>query len=188
MEIKKQAKKMRDALQQLIYKIINPLIHGMIKIGITPNVVTTIGFLGNLAGACILIYAGAHPEQEPFTCIGWAGGIILLSSLFDMMDGQVARIGNMASTFGLCARPLQRTGHIGWYYFLSVRTSATGRCSDYICCSYRLIDGQLCTSSCRRSGTGMQNRIHAASGTCSTDLHRTTGLWNHSAYSIRFVF
>ena len=99
MEIKKQAKKMRDALQQLIYKIINPLIHGMIKIGITPNVVTTIGFLGNLAGACILIYAGAHPEQEPFTCIGWAGGIILLSSLFDMMDGQVARIGNMASTF-----------------------------------------------------------------------------------------
>ena len=28
----------RDYLQQLIYKIINPLIHGMIKIGITPNV------------------------------------------------------------------------------------------------------------------------------------------------------
>ena len=27
----------RDYLQQLIYKIINPLIHGMIKIGITPN-------------------------------------------------------------------------------------------------------------------------------------------------------
>lgn len=26
----------RDYLQQLIYKIINPLIHGMIKIGITP--------------------------------------------------------------------------------------------------------------------------------------------------------
>lgn len=27
----------RDYLQQLIYKIINPLIRGMIKIGITPN-------------------------------------------------------------------------------------------------------------------------------------------------------
>ena len=35
MEIKKQAKKLRDSLQQLIYKIINPLVHGMIKIGIT---------------------------------------------------------------------------------------------------------------------------------------------------------
>ena len=35
----------RDYLQQLIYKIINPLIHGMIKIGITPNFITTTGFI-----------------------------------------------------------------------------------------------------------------------------------------------
>ena len=27
----------RDWLQQLIYKIINPVVHGMIKVGITPN-------------------------------------------------------------------------------------------------------------------------------------------------------
>ena len=100
MGIKKQAKKLRDALQQFIYKVIDPLIHGMIKIGITPNMVTTIGFLGNLAGACILIYTGIHPDREPYRLIGWAGGVILVSSLFDMMDGQVARIGNMTSTFG----------------------------------------------------------------------------------------
>lgn len=100
MEIKKQAKKLRDSLQQLIYKIINPLVHGMIKIGITPNIVTTIGFLGNLAGACLLIYAGINQEVNHYNLIGWAGGIILCSSLFDMMDGQVARIGGMASTFG----------------------------------------------------------------------------------------
>ena len=100
MEIKKQAKKMRDALQQLIYKIINPLIHGMIKVGITPNVVTTIGFLGNLAGAIMLVYAAAQAPESPYYLIGWAGAVIILSSLFDMMDGQVARIGGMASTFG----------------------------------------------------------------------------------------
>ena len=100
MEIKKRAKKIRDAFQQLIYKIINPVIHGMIKIGITPNFVTTIGFLGNLIGAGILIYAGMRPDESPYKAIGWAGGIILISSLFDMMDGQVARIGNMTSTFG----------------------------------------------------------------------------------------
>ena len=35
-----------------------------------------------------------------YSLIGWAGGVILLSSLFDMMDGQVARIGGMSSTFG----------------------------------------------------------------------------------------
>ena len=31
----------RDWLQQMIYKIINPIVHGMIKIGITPNFITT---------------------------------------------------------------------------------------------------------------------------------------------------
>ena len=31
----------RDYLQKLIYKIINPVVHGMIKIGITPNFITT---------------------------------------------------------------------------------------------------------------------------------------------------
>ena len=66
MGIKKQAKKMRDALQQLIYKIINPLIHGMIKVGITPNVVTTIGFLGNLAGA-IMWYTLPHRHPNRHT-------------------------------------------------------------------------------------------------------------------------
>ena len=46
MEIKRKAKNLRDKLQQGIYMVINPVVHGMIKIGITPNIVTTIGFLG----------------------------------------------------------------------------------------------------------------------------------------------
>ena len=37
MEIKRKAKNLRDKLQQGIYKVINPVVHGMIKIGITPN-------------------------------------------------------------------------------------------------------------------------------------------------------
>ena len=41
----------RDYLQQLIYKIINPLIRGMIKIGITPNFITTTGFILNVVAA-----------------------------------------------------------------------------------------------------------------------------------------
>ena len=100
MGIKQQAKKTRDGLQQLIYKIISPLVHGMIRLGVTPNVVTTIGFIGNLIGAALLVYAGTQPEAAMYSLIGWAGGVILLSSLFDMMDGQVARIGGMVSTFG----------------------------------------------------------------------------------------
>ena len=39
-------------------------------------------------------------ERGDFYYIGWGGGIILFAGLFDMMDGQVARIGKMSSTFG----------------------------------------------------------------------------------------
>ena len=53
-----------------------------------------------MVGAYLLIYAGICKESNLYSLIGWAGGIILLSSLFDMMDGQVARIGGLASTFG----------------------------------------------------------------------------------------
>ena len=37
----------RDFLQKVIYAIINPLIKAMIAVGITPNIVTFVGFLGN---------------------------------------------------------------------------------------------------------------------------------------------
>ena len=39
----------RDWLQQVIYKIINPVVHGMIRIGITPNFITTTGLVLNLS-------------------------------------------------------------------------------------------------------------------------------------------
>lgn len=90
----------RDYLQQLIYKIIDPVIKGMIKIGITPNFITTAGFLLNAVAAGILVYASIYAEHGDFAYLGWAGGIILFAGLFDMIDGRVARVGNMSSTFG----------------------------------------------------------------------------------------
>lgn len=68
----------RDYLQQLIYKIIDPVIKGMIKIGITPNFITTAGFLLNAVAAGILVYASIYAEHGDFAYLGWAGGIILL--------------------------------------------------------------------------------------------------------------
>ena len=38
----------RDWLQQVIYKIINPVVRGMIKIGITLNFITTTGLISIL--------------------------------------------------------------------------------------------------------------------------------------------
>jgi CDP-diacylglycerol--glycerol-3-phosphate 3-phosphatidyltransferase len=91
----------RDFLQQVIYKIINPLIKGMIKVGITPNVVTTLGFIGNIVAAVFFICASQQPDLfVQTTTLGWGGFIIIASGLFDMMDGRLARMGNMSSSFG----------------------------------------------------------------------------------------
>ena len=90
----------RDWLQQVIYKIINPVVRGMIKIGITPNFITTTGLVLNIVAAGVLIYGGINGERGDLSYVGWGGGIILFAGLFDMMDGRVARLGNMSSTFG----------------------------------------------------------------------------------------
>lgn len=100
--IKDTAKNCRDALQQGIYFIINPLVRLLIRLGFTPNMVTTVGLLGQIAGGAFMVWAGykaAHGEN-PFTVFTWGGVIIILFSVFDMLDGQVARLGGMASTFG----------------------------------------------------------------------------------------
>lgn len=91
----------RDFFQKIIYKIINPLIKGMIRVGITPNIVTTVGFLGNILAAVFFIYASQESCLDAqTTTIGWGGFIIIASGLFDMMDGRLARLGNMSSQFG----------------------------------------------------------------------------------------
>lgn len=91
--------KYRDFLQKIIYVIITPVIKGMIRIGFTPNLVTTIGFVLNIAATIMLLYA-AGEMTESTSIVGWSGAVILFAGLFDMMDGRLARIGNMTSMFG----------------------------------------------------------------------------------------
>lgn len=91
----------RDYLQKVIYKIINPLIKGMIKLGITPNIITTVGFLLNIVAAGMFVKASmVNSPDSASAFIGWGGGMVLFAGLFDMMDGRLARMGNMSSVFG----------------------------------------------------------------------------------------
>lgn len=89
----------RDFLQKVIYRIINPLIKGMIRVGITPNFITTTGFVLNVVAAGFFVYAAIYQPYD-LAMIGWGGGIVLFAGLFDMMDGRLARMGNMSSVFG----------------------------------------------------------------------------------------
>jgi phosphatidylglycerophosphate synthase len=90
----------RDRLQQGIYKIIHPLVRFLIRIGLTPNAVTVIGLLLNIGVAAIFIFGAEQANRGDLSYVGWAGALVLFAGLFDMLDGQVARIGNMSSTFG----------------------------------------------------------------------------------------
>ena len=91
---------LRDKLQKGIYVVINPLVKFLIKIGLTPNMVTVIGFALNIGVAVIFIFGAEESNRSDLSYVGWAGGLILFAGLFDMLDGQVARLGNMSSTFG----------------------------------------------------------------------------------------
>lgn len=94
----------RDFLQRVIYVIINPIIQAMVKVGITPNMVTTIGFVGNLAATSLFVVAALMVRSgdiaQAMEMVGWGGATILFAGLFDMMDGRLARVSGKSSVFG----------------------------------------------------------------------------------------
>jgi CDP-diacylglycerol---glycerol-3-phosphate 3-phosphatidyltransferase len=92
--------KFRDKLQKGIYVVIDPFVKALIKIGFTPNIVTLTGLILNIGVAIIFIIGGEEGNRGDMRYVGWAGALILFAGLFDMLDGQVARVGNMASKFG----------------------------------------------------------------------------------------
>ncbi|WP_018613290.1 CDP-alcohol phosphatidyltransferase family protein [Segetibacter koreensis] len=91
---------LRDRLQKGIYKVIDPLVKGLIKLGLTPNAVTTIGLILNIFVAVIFIVGAEESNRGDLQWVGWAGALVLFAGLFDMLDGQVARLGNMSSIYG----------------------------------------------------------------------------------------
>src|SRR5246127_3547026 len=95
-----QETSIKRSLQLGIYKVIDPVVRVFIKLGLTPNAVTSIGFMLNVGVAVIFIIGAEEGNRGDFSYVGWAGALILFAGLFDMLDGQVARLGNMKSTFG----------------------------------------------------------------------------------------
>jgi CDP-diacylglycerol---glycerol-3-phosphate 3-phosphatidyltransferase len=95
-----QQTSLRTNLQLGIYKVIDPVVRLLIKLGLTPNAVTSIGFILNIGVAIVFVIGAEEGNRGDLTYVGWAGALILFAGLFDMLDGQVARLGNMKSIFG----------------------------------------------------------------------------------------
>ena len=84
-----------------------------------------------------------------------AGGVILFAGLFDMMDGRVARLGNMSSKFGaLYDSVLDRYSELmtffGICYYLSMKDYFL-LCTHCICGTNRLTDGKLRACPCPKA-------------------------------------
>jgi len=71
-------------------KLISPLARLLIKGGVHPNAITTVGTL-------LVIVSGV---AFGVGAIRWAGLLLLLSGILDLLDGQVARQGGKSTTFG----------------------------------------------------------------------------------------
>jgi len=103
MDIKYKSKAKRDSLQQGIYKVINPFVRMLIQLGFTPNMVTTIGFFGQILAAAVIIWAACISRNGAninYSLVLLSALLVIAFSLFDMLDGQVARLGNMTTRFG----------------------------------------------------------------------------------------
>lgn len=71
-------------------KIINAMVQGLASAGVHPNILTAIGVIINV-GCGVLFGVG-----EFF----WAGIVLIVANLFDMLDGNVARLTGNVTKFG----------------------------------------------------------------------------------------
>lgn len=85
--------------QPLVYRVIDPLIQFLSRIGVRPNHITLMGFGLNVAVAGIFVW-GANHKPGDLSVVGLAGFMILFAGLFDMIDGRLARVSGQESEFG----------------------------------------------------------------------------------------
>jgi CDP-diacylglycerol--glycerol-3-phosphate 3-phosphatidyltransferase len=79
-----------DIRRNLAYRITNPIVGILSKSGITPNALTLINLALNIVAAYVI--ATGH------FLLG--GGLVLVSGLFDLLDGALARFTKQTTKFG----------------------------------------------------------------------------------------
>lgn len=85
---------------QGVYGILMPLVRLFVRLNIAPNVITSIGLAINIVAAAVFILGAEIGGRGDLSYIGWGSALILFAGLFDILDGQVARMGNTTSVYG----------------------------------------------------------------------------------------
>lgn len=90
----------KSAGQKLVYNVFDPIIKILIKLGITPNHITFLGLVLNIIATIVFVYGAERRERGDHGIVGWASLVILIAGLMDMIDGRMARVGNLDSKYG----------------------------------------------------------------------------------------
>ena len=91
---------LRDGIQRAVYVAIDRPIAAAVRCGITPNIITTLGLVGNIVAAALFVMAVGNDGVPCYDLIGWGGVVILVASIMDMVDGRMARNHGLCSRFG----------------------------------------------------------------------------------------
>jgi len=150
--------KLLSALEKPFYTTVNPLVERLIRAGVRPNTITTVGT--GLVLVSAVAYATGH--------IRIGGALLLLSGVADTLDGQVARGGAMATRFGaFYDSTLDRVGDgatfIGIGAFLMTAPDVAFRSPAVIVCMVAILSSLLVSyARARAEGLGLDCKVGIA--------------------------
>jgi len=150
--------KLLGALEKPFYWAVNPLVQSLIRAGVRPNTITTIGT--GLVLVSALAYGLGHVR------IG--GLLLLLSGVADTLDGQVARGRAMVTRFGaFYDSTLDRVGDgatfIGIGAFLLTAPDVAYRTGAVIACMVAVLASLLVSyARARAEGLGLECKVGIA--------------------------
>jgi CDP-diacylglycerol---glycerol-3-phosphate 3-phosphatidyltransferase len=150
--------KLLRALEKPFYTAVNPLVQRLIRSGVRPNTITTVGT--GLVLVSALAYATGH--------VRLGGALLLLSGVADTLDGQVARSGAMVTRFGaFYDSTLDRVGDgatfIGIGAFLLTAPDVAYRTPAVILCMIAILGSLLVSyARARAEGLGLDCKVGIA--------------------------
>ena len=150
--------KLLGALEKPFYAAVNPLVERLIRAGVRPNTITTVGT--GLVLVSALAYGMGH--------IRLGGLILLLSGIADTLDGQVARGGAMVTRFGaFYDSTLDRVGDgatfIGIGAYLLMAPDIAHRIPAVILCMVAILSSLLVSyARARAEGLGLDCKVGIA--------------------------
>ncbi|MEL6388711.1 MAG: CDP-alcohol phosphatidyltransferase family protein [Bacteroidota bacterium] len=86
--------------RQILYGVFDPAVHGLHRLGVTPNVITILGLILNVAAALHLTNYLHFESLQYGECLFGFGIWLGFAGLMDTMDGRLARLYDLKSVFG----------------------------------------------------------------------------------------